>query len=84
MAQQQKDHLHNLYEVTPVLQEASALAQEFARIVTQRQGSELDAWLDKATQSTCHEMRLFARGLCQDLLSMVRAVKILRVGDTHR
>lgn len=74
VAQQQKAYLHHLYELAPVLKEAGELAQEFARLMKKRLSTQLDAWLEKATQSTCNEMRLFAKGLRQDLAAVRNAV----------
>ena len=72
--QQQKAFLEHLYQEAPVLKEASELAQAFARLVKQREGNGLDAWLDKASQSACHELRLFAKGLRQDMAAVRNAV----------
>lgn len=74
VVQQQKAFVEHLYQEAPVLQEASELAQAFARLMKKREGSELDAWLDKARQSACNEMRLFAKGLRQDLAAVRNAV----------
>ena len=60
--------------MAPILKEASALAQEFANIVNKRHSKELDAWLEKASQSSCTEMKRFAQGLCQDLAAVRNAV----------
>ena len=74
VVQQQKAFVEHLYQEAPVLKEASDLAQAFARLMKKREGSELDAWLDKARQSNCHELRLFAKGLRQDLAAVRNAV----------
>ena len=74
VAQQQKAFLEHLYQEVPVLKEAAELAQEFARLVKKRQSADLDAWLDKASQSACHELRLFAKGLRQDMAAVRNAV----------
>jgi transposase len=74
VAEEQKAFLNHLYTLAPVLKEAAELAQEFARLVKKRQGSELDAWLEKARQSTCREIQVFAQGLRQDLAAVQNAV----------
>jgi transposase len=42
------------------------LAQEFTRLVRQRQPEHLDPWLQRATTSTVDAMRRFATGLYED------------------
>jgi len=74
IAEEQKAFIENLFEVAPILKEASELAQEFANIVKNRQAEKLDAWLEKASQSPCNEMKRFAQGLCQDLAAVRNAV----------
>jgi len=72
--QEYKAFLEQLFVLAPVLQEAAELAQEFANIVKKRHGKELDAWLEKASQSACTELKRFAQGLCQDLAAVRNAV----------
>ncbi len=74
IAEEQKAFLEHLFVLAPILKEASALAQEFANIVNKRHSKELDAWLEKASQSSCTEMKRFAQGLCQDLAAVRNAV----------
>jgi len=74
VAQEQQTFLNHLFALAPVLKEASALAQEFAHLVKKRNGAELTAWLEKASQSTCTEMKRFAQGLCLDLAAVRNAV----------
>jgi transposase len=76
IAEQQKIFLEHLYTRAPVLKEAAELAQGFARMVKKRQGSELDDWLAKASQSACREIRLFAHGLRQDLAAVKNALTL--------
>jgi transposase len=76
VAAEQKAYLEHLYVLAPVLKEAAALAQEFARMVKKREGDALDTWLEKAGQSTCNEVRLFAQGLRQDLAAVRHAVTL--------
>jgi transposase len=46
--------------------EAITLAQDFATLVRQRQPSQLDPWLKRATTSTLEALRRFAKGLYED------------------
>jgi transposase len=46
--------------------EAIDLAQEFAQLVRQRQPTQLDPWLKRATTSTLEALRRFAKGLSED------------------
>jgi transposase len=76
VSKEQTAFLKRLYLLAPVLQEAGQLAQEFVRLVKKRQASELDAWFEKVSQSTCKELRLFAQGLCQDLSAVRNAMTL--------
>jgi transposase len=46
--------------------EAIDLAQDFATLVRQRQPTQLDPWLKRATTSTIEALRRFATGLYED------------------
>jgi transposase len=46
--------------------EAIDLAQDFARLVRQRQGSQLEAWLARVAKSTIVALQRFAKGLADD------------------
>ena len=71
---QQRAFLEQLYQVAPVLKEAGELARKFIRIVKERREPDLDGWLTKAGQSACQELRLFARGLNQDVAAVRNAL----------
>ena len=58
--------LVHLREVHPELDEAVKLSQEFARLVRERQGSELEQWLEQATRSNLSSFRGFAVGIRRD------------------
>jgi transposase len=60
----------------PVLAEAVALAQDFARCVRQRQPDALDAWLARAATSTLLPFRRFAKGLRADYAAVRAAVTL--------
>jgi transposase len=46
--------------------EAIDLAQDFAQLVRQRQPTQLDPWLQRATTSALEALRRFATGLSED------------------
>jgi transposase len=46
--------------------EAIDLAQDFARLVRQRQGTQLEAWLTRVAKSTIVALQRFAKGLADD------------------
>jgi transposase len=46
--------------------EAIDLAQDFARLVRQRQGSQLDTWMARVAKSTIVALQRFAKGLADD------------------
>jgi transposase len=48
------------------LADAIALTEDFAQLVRQRQGAQLDPWLERATQSTLGVFQRFAQGLRDD------------------
>ena len=48
------------------LAEAIALTQDFAALVRQRQGDELQAWLQRAATSCLRPFQGFANGLWED------------------
>jgi transposase len=50
----------------PEVAEAIALTQDFAPLVRQRQGEQLDAWLARVAQSPIRALHRFAKGLADD------------------
>lgn len=76
VAGQQRAFLEHLYRIAPTLKEAADLAQAFVHMVKKRQGTELNAWLEKAGQSACREIQLFAQGLRQDLVAVKNALTL--------
>jgi transposase len=46
--------------------EAIDLAQDFGRLVRQRQGAQLDAWLARVAKSPIVALQRFAKGLADD------------------
>ena len=58
--------LAHLREQQPEVAETIDLAQEFTRLVRQRQPERLDPWLQRATTSAVDAVRRFATGLYED------------------
>jgi len=58
--------LAHLREQQPEVAETIDLAQEFTRLVRQRQPERLDPWLQRATTSAVNAVRRFATGLYED------------------
>jgi len=58
--------LVHLREQQPEVAETIDLAQEFTRLVRQRQPERLDSWLQRATTSGVDAVRRFATGLYED------------------
>jgi transposase len=56
--------------------EAIALAQDFATLVRQRQPTQLDPWLQRATSSTLDALRRFAKGLYEDYEAIKAGVTV--------
>jgi transposase len=50
----------------PDVAEAITLTQDFARLLRQRQGEHLDAWLARVAQSAIVALQRFAKGLADD------------------
>ena len=58
--------LAQLREQAADVAEAIDLVQDFATLVRQRQPTQLDPWLTRATTSTIEALRRFATGLYED------------------
>jgi transposase len=58
--------LAQLHAQSAEVAEAIDLAQDFATLVRQRQPTQLDPWLTRATTSTLEALRRFATGLSED------------------
>jgi transposase len=58
--------LTQLHAQSAEVAEAIDLAQDFATLVRQRQPTQLDAWLKRATASTLEALQRFATGLNKD------------------
>jgi transposase len=58
--------LAQLHAQSAEVAEAIDLAQDFATLVRQRQPTQLDPWLTRATTSTIEALRRFATGLYED------------------
>jgi transposase len=70
--------LAQLSRQSPELTEAVARAQDFARLVRQRQPTQREPWLRRAAASALPPFRRFARGLRADMAAVQAAVTLPR------
>ena len=63
---EQRHCLRRLTDRCPVIAMAQELALVFCRLIRQRRGDELAAWLEQVAQSEVAELKAFARTLEQD------------------
>ena len=68
--------LTQLHAQSAAVAEAIDLAQDFARLVRQRQPTQLDPWLQRATASTLEAMQRFASGLRDDYAAVKAGVTL--------
>jgi len=67
LSAEQEDYLERLQALDPALADARRLTQEFAGMVRNLAGGELDGWLEQAEASEASVVRRFAAGLRKDL-----------------
>src|SRR5882672_7197695 len=68
--------LTQLHTQSAEVAEAIDLAQDFATLVRQRQPTQLDPWLTRATTSTLEALRRFATGLYEDYAAVKAGVTL--------
>jgi transposase len=68
--------LTQLHAQSPAVAEAIDLAQALATLVRQRQPTQLDPWLTRATTSPVEAMRRFATGLAEDYAAVKAGVTL--------
>jgi transposase len=68
--------LTQLRAQSPAVAEAIDLAQDFAALVRQRQPTQLDPWLTRATASALDALRRFATGLSEDYAAVKAGVTL--------
>jgi transposase len=68
--------LTQLHAQSAEVAEAIDLAQDFATIVRQRQPTQLDPWLQRATNSMLEALRRFATGLYEDYEAVKAGVTV--------
>ena len=68
--------LTQLHAQSAEVAEAIDLAQDFATLVRQRQPTQLDPWLQRATTSTLEALRRFASGLRDDYAAVKAGVTL--------
>jgi transposase len=59
-------YAEHLCQCEPTIATAHALVQAFVRMLHERQGERLDAWVEEAAQSGIAELHRFAQGLTKD------------------
>ncbi|MBA3947829.1 MAG: ISL3 family transposase [Herpetosiphonaceae bacterium] len=62
----EQQRISQLRHLHPQIDEAVGLTEKFAGLVRERQGGELDDWLERAARSSLAPFRGFARSLRQD------------------
>ena len=74
----QQRFVENFCGACPAVEQATAIAKEFACLVRERKPSGLQDWLKRAEASeSVAEMRRFAKGLHQDLAAVEAALTLL-------
>src|SRR5256885_1831952 len=68
--------LTQLHTQSAEVAEAIDLAQDFATLVRQRQPTQLDPWLTRATTSTLEALQRFATGLYEDYAAVKAGVTL--------
>ncbi len=61
-----RTHLEELVAACPEMTDLARLVAEFAAILTERRGNELDAWMKQVREAGLTELGPFLRGLDQD------------------
>jgi transposase len=72
----ESQQLTQLHAQSPEVAEAIDLAQDFATLVRQRQPTQLDPWLQRATTSTLEALQRFAAGLSEDYAAVKAGVTL--------
>lgn len=66
LSETHRAHLDELVNACPEMTRLAELVREFAQIMTQRRGSNLDAWIKQVREAGLPELDPFLRGLDQD------------------
>src|SRR5690606_5682148 len=59
-------HLHELVTASAEMTRLAVLVRDFAEIMTERRGGDLDCWIKQAREAGLPELEPFLRGLDQD------------------
>lgn len=62
----QNAYLTRLCEADPTIAQTFVLIQDFATMLRERQGTQLDTWLTRVEEQKVSELKTFARGLRKD------------------
>jgi transposase len=71
---EERAFVEHLIETSPEIAEARLLAQEFNRILKQRDQEAFPSWMERASQSRIPEMKSLASGLERDRAAVVAAL----------
>ncbi|MGP4017447.1 transposase [Saccharopolyspora sp. 5N708] len=66
LPEQRRTHLHELLAACPEMTALARLVGEFAQLMAERHGRDLDQWIAQARQAGISELDPFLRGLNQD------------------
>jgi transposase len=71
---EERAFVEHLVETSPEIAEARLLAQEFNRILKQRDQEAFPSWMERASQSRIPEMKSLATGLERDRAAVIAAL----------
>src|SRR5581483_823269 len=73
---EERAYLTRLCEQAPCIATAYTLTQDFAAMVRERQGQQLDSWLAQAKDSGLKELAAYARGLETDYAAVAAGLRL--------
>jgi transposase len=73
---EERSYVARLCEQTPSIALAYTLTQDFAAMVRDRLGQQLDGWLAKAKDSGVKELAAYARGLESDYAAVAAGLRL--------
>src|SRR5262245_3717333 len=72
---EERAFIEHLVEISPVIAEAQTLAQEFNRILKQRDQAAFPGWMERASRSRIPEMKSLAAGIERDRAAVAAALE---------
>lgn len=76
LSEQRRTHLHELLAACPEMTALARLVGEFAQLMAERRGRDLDQWIAQARQIGISELDPFLRGLNQDNQAAVTGLSL--------